>query len=152
MRFGDLLSIAFLNLWRRKLRAFLTVLGMTIGVASIVVMVSLGIGISQGYIDSMAATGELTNITVNSQTYYGGGGRMYDSGTGNSQLRETELTENQDIVEYHIRKHHDNGVQSQCLCLCRTNKECTEHHHDKREKETIYTPMDITFGCIINMW
>ena len=29
----DLLSMAFLNLWRRKLRAFLTVLGMVIGVA-----------------------------------------------------------------------------------------------------------------------
>ena len=27
----DLLTTAFLNLWRRKLRAFLTVLGMVIG-------------------------------------------------------------------------------------------------------------------------
>ena len=45
---------AFLNLWRRKLRAFLTVLGMIIGVASIVVMVSLGIGIKQATIESFA--------------------------------------------------------------------------------------------------
>lgn len=55
-----------------------------IGTASIVVMVSLGIGINQGYIDSMAASGELTNITVNSQTYYGGGGMVSDIGSGNS--------------------------------------------------------------------
>ena len=32
-----------MNLWRRKLRAVLTVLGMVIGVSSIVVMMSLGI-------------------------------------------------------------------------------------------------------------
>ena len=35
MSIKDLLTTAFLNLWRRKMRAFLTVLGMVIGVASI---------------------------------------------------------------------------------------------------------------------
>ena len=45
MRFTDILRTAFMNLWRRKLRAVLTVLGMVIGVSSIVVMMSLGIGI-----------------------------------------------------------------------------------------------------------
>lgn len=84
MKWTDLIRLSFTNLWRRKTRTILTMIGTMIGTASIVVMVSLGIGINQGYIDSMAATGELTNITVNSQTYYGGGGRMYDSGTGNS--------------------------------------------------------------------
>ena len=64
MRFGDLLSIAFLNLWRRKLRAFLTVLGMTIGVASIVVMVSLGIGMKEAQDKLLAQLGDLTIITV----------------------------------------------------------------------------------------
>ena len=46
MRFTDILRTAFMNLWRRKLRAVLTVLGMVIGVSSIVVMMSLGIGTS----------------------------------------------------------------------------------------------------------
>lgn len=84
MRFGDLLSIAFLNLWRRKLRAFLTVLGMTIGVASIVVMVSLGIGIREATIQSFAGTGSLTLIQVNSWSYV-------DMGDGTGTSRETEL-------------------------------------------------------------
>lgn len=85
MKWTDLIRLSFTNLWRRKTRTILTMIGTMIGTASIVVMVSLGIGINQGYIDSMAATGELTNITVNSQTYYGGGGMMmYDGGTGNS--------------------------------------------------------------------
>jgi ABC-type antimicrobial peptide transport system permease subunit len=69
MSIKDLLTTAFLNLWRRKLRAFLTVLGMVIGVASIVVMVSLGIGIKQATIESFAGTGSLTTIRVSSWSY-----------------------------------------------------------------------------------
>lgn len=69
MRFVDMLSTAFLNLWRRKLRAFLTVLGMVIGTSSIVVMVSLGIGIKEAMIESYASMGSLTNITVMNWKY-----------------------------------------------------------------------------------
>ena len=46
MRFPDLLMMSVNNLRRRKLRTFLTVLGVIIGTASIVVMVSLGIGLN----------------------------------------------------------------------------------------------------------
>lgn len=65
MSIFDTLSIALKNLWRRKLRAFLTVLGMVIGVAAIVVMVSLGIGINQYFVEMYQQGGDLTNITVN---------------------------------------------------------------------------------------
>ena len=64
MRFIDIMGMSFLNLWRRKLRAFLTVLGMVIGVSSIVVMVSLGIGIREATVESFAGTGSLTTIRV----------------------------------------------------------------------------------------
>jgi len=84
MNISDLLATAFLNLWRRKMRAFLTVLGMVIGVASIVVMVSLGIGIKQATIDSYAGTGSLTTIRVNSWSYV-------ENGSGGGSSRETEL-------------------------------------------------------------
>ena len=47
MKFSDLLSMSVNNLRRRKLRTFLTVLGVVIGTASIVVMVSLGIGLNE---------------------------------------------------------------------------------------------------------
>ncbi len=69
MRFSDLLATAFLNLWRRKLRAFLTVLGMVIGTSSIVVMVSLGIGMRESMIESYSQMGSLTNITVMNYKY-----------------------------------------------------------------------------------
>ena len=47
MRFFDLLTMSINNLRRRKLRTALTVLGVIIGTASIVVMVSLGIGLKE---------------------------------------------------------------------------------------------------------
>ena len=43
MKFPDLLIMSMNNLRRRKLRTVLTVLGVIIGTAAIVVMVSLGI-------------------------------------------------------------------------------------------------------------
>jgi len=66
MNILDMLLIAFMNLWRRKLRAFLTVLGMVIGTASIVVMVSLGIGINESFRENYERAGSLTTINVNS--------------------------------------------------------------------------------------
>ena len=69
MKFSDMLRTAFLNLWRRKLRAFLTVLGMVIGTSSIVVMVSLGIGMREAMIESYSQMGSMTNITVTRWNY-----------------------------------------------------------------------------------
>ena len=65
MKIRDLFSMAFMNLWRRKLRAFLTVLGMVIGVAAIIVMVSLGIGINESFRQNYEQAGSLTVIQVN---------------------------------------------------------------------------------------
>ncbi len=83
MRPTDLLATAFLNLWRRKLRAFLTVLGMVIGVSSIVVMVSLGIGIREATVESFAGTGSLTNIRVDRWSYV-----ERENGRGTSKEKE----------------------------------------------------------------
>ena len=47
MNWMDLLRMSSSNLRRRKLRTFLTVLGVVIGTASIVVMISLGLGLQQ---------------------------------------------------------------------------------------------------------
>ena len=47
MRWSDLLRMSVSSLRRRKLRTFLTVLGVVIGTASIVVMISLGLGLQE---------------------------------------------------------------------------------------------------------
>lgn len=60
----DLIRMGIQNLWRRKLRTFLTVLGVMIGTSSIVVMLSLGFGMSQSLEDQMASWGSLTHVNV----------------------------------------------------------------------------------------
>ena len=64
MKYIDLMRMSLGNLWRRKLRSFLTVLGVIIGTASIVVMVSLGIGINYSYIKQVESSGSLTQLDV----------------------------------------------------------------------------------------
>ncbi len=75
MKFSDLLSMSVNNLRRRKMRTFLTVLGVLIGTASIVVMVSLGIGFNELTMEQYASYGSLTEITVYSNQSYGGEGK-----------------------------------------------------------------------------
>lgn len=72
MRFSDLLSMSVNNLRRRKLRTFLTVLGVVIGTASIVVMVSLGIGLNELTMEQIASYGSLTEISIYSDAMWGG--------------------------------------------------------------------------------
>ena len=57
MKFHDLLIMSINNLRRRKLRTVLTVLGVVIGTASIVVMVSLGIGLNELTTEQIASYG-----------------------------------------------------------------------------------------------
>lgn len=65
MKFLDLLRMSISNLWKRKVRTILTVLGVVIGVASIVVMVSLGLGLSRSLMEQYESYGSLTQVQVN---------------------------------------------------------------------------------------
>ena len=60
----DLVRMGVKNLWRRKLRTFLTILGVIIGASSIIVMLSLGFGLSQAFEDQISQWGSLTTINV----------------------------------------------------------------------------------------
>ena len=53
MKFSDLLRMSGSNLLRRKLRTALTVLGVVIGTASIVVMISLGLGLQKSSLEQI---------------------------------------------------------------------------------------------------
>lgn len=72
MRISDLLKLAFRNLMRRKARTALTVIGVVIGTISIVVMVSIGIGVNQSFDETIMQSGSMTLIRV--QKY----GAIYD--------------------------------------------------------------------------
>lgn len=71
MKFLDLLRMSSSNLWKRKVRTILTVLGVVIGVASIVVMISLGLGLSRSLLEEYESYGSVTQITVYESYYYG---------------------------------------------------------------------------------
>ena len=71
MKYFDLLRMSASNLLRRKLRTALTVLGVIIGTASIVVMVSLGLGLRKSSLEQIEEYGGLTTIQVSSNVYYG---------------------------------------------------------------------------------
>lgn len=72
MRFVDLLRMSGSNLLRRKLRTVLTVLGVVIGTASIVVMISLGLGLQKSSMEQIEQYGGLTTINVYNYSYGGG--------------------------------------------------------------------------------
>lgn len=66
MKISDILGMSLTNLWRRKMRTVLTVLGVIIGTASIVVMLSLGIGLKEAMMAQVGSAGGLTEIMVSS--------------------------------------------------------------------------------------
>lgn len=74
MSFYDLMTMSLGNLWRRKLRTVLTVLGVLIGTTSIVAMLSLAFGMKQMIMDEYASMGSVTQIMIS-----GGGGDMDSS-------------------------------------------------------------------------
>lgn len=60
----DILLMANRNLWRRKVRTILTIMGVVIGTAAIVIMLSLGFGLTESQRQSMAQWGSLNIIRV----------------------------------------------------------------------------------------
>ena len=64
MKFRDLLTLALRNLFRRKTRTVLTVLGVIIGTSSILVMMSLGLGMSRQTKQLYQEAGSMKTITV----------------------------------------------------------------------------------------
>lgn len=68
MKISDILGMSLTNLWRRKMRTILTILGVIIGTASIVVMLSLGLGLKQAMMEQVSTAGGLTEILVYSES------------------------------------------------------------------------------------
>lgn len=66
MTFRDTLSLAFRNLRQSRLRTVLTTLGVSIGIASLAGMVSLGVGLQDQVVGRLMQSGVFDNITVSS--------------------------------------------------------------------------------------
>jgi putative ABC transport system permease protein len=64
MGFFDLVALIFDNLGRRKARVALTAVGVVIGTAAVVVLVSLAIGLQRNANEQLGGIGDLTQIQV----------------------------------------------------------------------------------------
>lgn len=86
MKFFDLLRMSISNLWKRKLRTVLTVLGVVIGITSIVVMVALGNGLKESMLDNYSNYSSMTQIQISGGGYY-----FSTSSSGSGQDEEKRL-------------------------------------------------------------
>ena len=64
----DLLSMSLKSLWRRKTRTILTILGVVIGTAAIIIMLALGIAMDQGFKDQLQQMGSLILLRFSHNT------------------------------------------------------------------------------------
>lgn len=60
----DVINMGLRNMWRRKTRTILTVLGVIIGTSSIVIMLSLGIGMNENFKREIERMGSLNIINI----------------------------------------------------------------------------------------
>lgn len=81
MKFLDLLRLIFANLNRRKARVALTAVGVVIGTAAVVILVSLAIGLQQNANQQLYGIGDLTQIQV-MPGYGGEGGPIVEGPAG----------------------------------------------------------------------
>ncbi len=86
MRMTDLLSMSLGSLFKRKIRTILTILGVIIGTTSIVVMISLGIGMKQSMLEDIESYGSLTQISVTTGNMRG----MYDMASSDGGSKDSE--------------------------------------------------------------
>jgi len=91
MRFLDMLQNSAANLWKRKLRSALTIMGVVIGVASIVVMISLGLGLSNSMMAEYASYGSMTQISARAP---------WDSDSSNALRLDNALIEDLKKLEH----------------------------------------------------
>ncbi len=96
MRWSDLLRMSVSSLRRRKLRTFLTVLGVVIGTASIVVMISLGLGLQESMYKEVEQNGGTTSITVTGKD---SGGMMYGYSGMSSDEEESQKYITDDVIK-----------------------------------------------------
>ena len=105
------------NLKKRKLRTFLTVLGVIIGTTSIVVMISLGLGMQQAIYQEIEQSGGLNTITVTGTDHESGMVGMYgESGQEtDTQKRITDEVVNS-LERWSMWSHP--GQCTQCKSCC----------------------------------
>ena len=105
MRFLDMLRMSGSNLWKRKVRTFLTVLGVVIGTASIVVMISIGLGLNKATLEEIQSYGSMTTINVYPRYNWDGTaeGQLSSQYLSNEIVRQIEEIDHVEVVSPVLR-------------------------------------------------
>ncbi len=105
MKKEDIFHMCVQNLLRRKSRTFLTLLGVIIGCCSIVIMVSIGIGMKESQEKMLSQMGDLTIITVSPQQNGKGKVKLDDKMLSSFQAIEgvTAVTAKMSLEDYTVK-------------------------------------------------
>jgi len=96
MKLFSLIRIAWRALLRNKFRAFLTMLGIIIGVGAVIAMVAIGEGSKQSIRDQLSGMGSnMVTIRPFSNTTVGGGARLGSSGLQTLKIEDADAIEKQ---------------------------------------------------------
>jgi len=79
MRIFDVIRLAFKNLFRRKARTILTLLGIIVGAVSVIIMISIGLGLDESKKELLSQFSSLEKIEVYRRY-------DYDESTGQSTV------------------------------------------------------------------
>jgi putative ABC transport system permease protein len=99
MSFFDLCALIIDNLGRRKARVALTAVGVIIGTAAVVVLVSLAIGLQRNANEQLRSIGDLTMIDVMPNYGEGGPGPVMVQGGAGAPANQTLIT-NESLADF----------------------------------------------------
>lgn len=110
MRFRDMLRMSGSSLWKRKVRTLLTVLGVMIGTASIVVMISIGLGLSRASMAEIEKYGGIMTVNVSEDDYYD----FYDEDENSTKKSDTKVNKSghldDELIEEIMKIDHVKNV------------------------------------------
>ncbi len=91
MRLSDIIKMGLMNLWRRKGRTILTILGVIIGSLSVVLMVSIALGTERATIEMVESYGNIRVIQIRSDNL------GYHKYYRDEQTSSTDMNRNYDM-------------------------------------------------------
>lgn len=136
MKILDIFSFAFGNFFRRKARSALTVLGVVIGTAAVVIMLSIGIGMREGFKAQISQWSNVRAIQVFSKDDFGVEGESVSDEVGYLDDKGFEKVKNLPHVAaatpkmyqyYPILKNKKEGAQLQIMGISAAEMEAFDY-------------------------
>ncbi len=152
MRWHDLLGIVLQNLQRHRSRVFLTTLGVVIGCCSVVIMISMGIGMKEAQKQMLAQMGDLTLIQVSPLSQGKKAAQLTDQTIelfrqlDHVEAASAKLTS--DAVELQLVTQNDQRYRSEYISIIGLSKEALPAlgYQAKEGKPLLSAPFSILGG------